>query len=227
MAFLDVKTKFVQLSGRFDLVVDVTNYVDTGPVGAHFFLDAGQRLLDGMLENPYTEAELSQTLTIGDNAYDISNSKSIKEVWIFDSEDGWLQLEKRTLEWMRENFNQILADTSNDIPRYWAMDIIRVPVTEGKESVVGLTINPPPDKAYSLRVDGAFKAKVLSGDTDINYWTENYPDILISAALYKLEEFYRNTEGMKDWLLAIERDMTGIDHNLAAQESAKVNQMRG
>ena len=45
--------------------------------------------------------------------------------------------------------------------------------------------------------------------------------------MYKLEEFYRNTEGMRDWIEAINRDLRGIDFDLAFQESAEITSMRG
>ena len=45
--------------------------------------------------------------------------------------------------------------------------------------------------------------------------------------MYKLEEFYRNTEGMRDWMEAITRDLRGIDIDLAFEESAEISSMRG
>lgn len=51
----------------------------------------------------------------------------------------------------------------------------------------------------------------LSNDTDECYWSTEHPDILIHAALCRLEISYRNTTGANDWLRAINNDLTNLD----------------
>ena len=228
MTMLLVKKKFVDLSGRTDLVVDLTDYVDAGNIGTKFFIQAATRFLDQLQDTPHSTAELAKTLTIGDSTWEVANLRSIESFWINDTADtGWSLVTKKPLKWIRNNFSEPVADITNGVPQYWAPDIIRVPVTEGKEKLRGIIFMPPTDGAYSARLDGKYWSKVLSADADINYWSENHEDTLIAAAMYKLEEFYRNTEGMNDWLTAIKRDLQGIDFDLALEESVDATQMRG
>ena len=228
MTMLLVKKKFVDLSGRTDLVVDTTDYVDAGNIGTKFFIQAATRMLDQMQDTPHSTAELAKTLTVGDSTWEVSNLRSIESFWINDTSDtGWNSVTKKSLKWIRNKFSEPVADITNGVPQYWAPDVIRVPVTEGKESVRGIIFMPPTDDTYSARLDGKYWSKVLSADADINYWSEEHEDILIAAAMYKLEEFYRNTEGMRDWMEAITRDLRGIDIDLAFEESAEITSMRG
>ena len=223
-----VKKKFVDLSGRTDLVVDLTDYVDAGNIGTKFFIQAATRFLDQLQDTPHSTAELDKTLTIGDSTWEVANLRAVESFWINDTSDtGWSLVTKKPLKWIRNNFSEPVADITNGVPQYWAPDIIRVPVTEGKEKLRGIIFMPPTDGAYSARLDGKYLSKVLDADSDINYWSENHEDILVAAAMYKLEEFYRNTEGMNDWLLALKRDLEGIDFDLALEESATATQMRG
>ncbi len=228
MTMLLVKKKFVDLSGRTDLVADLTDYVDAGNIGTKFFIQAATRMLDQLQDTPHSTAELAKTLTIGDNTWEVSNLRSASKFWINDTSDtGWNPVTKKSLAWIRSRYSEPVADITNGVPQYWAIDVIRVPVTEGKESVRGIIFVPPTDGAYSARLVGKYWSKVLSADADINYWSEEHEDILVAAAMYKLEEFYRNTEGMKDWMNAITRDLLGIDFDLAFEESAEISTMRG
>jgi hypothetical protein len=60
-----------------------------------------------------------------------------------------------------------------------------------------------------------------------SFWSEVYPSILLKAALYELEAFYRNSEGAKDWDNALRVDISGLDMDAADQESAEINQIGG
>jgi hypothetical protein len=47
------------------------------------------------------------------------------------------------------------------------------------------------------------------------------------AALYKLEVFYRNTEGAKDWSGAMKEDMLGMDHDFVEEDLNGPSQIGG
>ena len=85
---------------------------------------------------------------------------------------------------------------------------------------------PLPDGEYTLNVKGQFYTPKLTGATDINWWSEVYPEVLIQAALYKMEEMYRNTQGANDHLRAIQRVIQGIDFNMAEDAQGTVHYMR-
>jgi len=67
----------------------------------------------------------------------------------------------------------------------------------------------------------------MSADADETWWTLEAPETLITAALYMLERSYRNSEGAKDWLVGIERDLQGLESDVISEEIMGVDQMEG
>ena len=51
----------------------------------------------------------------------------------------------------------------------------------------GIIIAPPPEEEVTIDIVGKFFSPNLGSDTDYSWWTENYDDILVMAALRKLE----------------------------------------
>ena len=96
-----------------------------------------------------------------------------------------------------------------------------------KHEYRGITIMPPPDEKYTVIVEGLFYSAVLSSASDKSWWSVNNPEVLVHAAGYLLESFYRNTEGMKDWMLSLEQDAVGLDFDIVEEESANVSRMGG
>jgi hypothetical protein len=60
-----------------------------------------------------------------------------------------------------------------------------------------------------------------------NWWSRDYPELLVRATLYQLELDYRNTEGAKDWLTSIDTDLRQIDYNIVEEQYEGINQMEG
>ncbi len=78
-----------------------------------------------------------------------------------------------------------------------------------------------------LQITGDFFSPTLVNEYDTSYWTELYPNVLISAARMILEGTYRNTEGVKDLLADIKIILKGIDSDLVVQEMAAGDGMDG
>lgn len=74
---------------------------------------------------------------------------------------------------------------------------------------------------------------VLGGTTpgvdklENSYWSDVYPEVLIYSALWAIESFYRNREGMRDWESAIRVYLDGIDMDIVEQEIVGIDQMIG
>jgi len=83
----------------------------------------------------------------------------------------------------------------------------------------GIIVMPPPDEAYTAEIIGQFK-QPLANDADRSFWTEVHSDILIQAALYKLELFYRNLTGANETLLHLTESLRAIGVSLTIQEMA-------
>ena len=86
---------------------------------------------------------------------------------------------------------------------------------------------PPTDEEIIVEVQGLWYSNPLSSDTDKNYWSVNHPEALFAAASYKLEVSYRNTEGAKDWLAAIDMQLGELGKDFVEQQASGVTQMKG
>lgn len=96
-----------------------------------------------------------------------------------------------------------------------------------REKYQSIILMPPADKTYTANVFGLFYSSVLVNDTDQNFWTVNYPNLLTNAALREMEIHYRNTAGEMAWTQAMQRELLQIDKDNAEQDSYGINQLRG
>lgn len=209
MNLLDIRRLFVEHSGRYDLIEDVEDYADNG---ADFFIRAGQRVLDNKV-NIWENEDILE-LQIEPNQETIEASalsavRTIDQVWLFDGDRGH-RLERLFLADFVNRFQRL---PGNGLPGYFTEMVVRT--TEGSTTVPEqgrkIMLGPAPDKRYDVFIRGRFFALPLNEDTNQNFWTMNYPHTLLQAALYVMERFYRNTQGMNDHMAAIEEDLEGID----------------
>ncbi len=247
MDYKDLRDKFVELSGRYDLTN--TNGTDNG---ADFFINSGQKYLDRMCHIGKMKARHVQSVSAGTTLVKTLGLRAIHSVWVYNSSSKLIRLTRNSLETMREYYAEIPAEVTQGTPAYFAPALLRpyadtatfsglsdvddlVLGTEPEHYLYnGVVIQPPPDTTFYISIWGLFYSPTLSATLDgetwtqtKSIWTEAYPDTLLHAALYKLEAFYRNTEGMKDYLLALQGDITGLDYDVAEEESAEVDQMEG
>jgi hypothetical protein len=244
MTFKEIRTTFTQRSGRYDLVVDATDYEDAG---ANFFILAGQKLLEAMELIKPSRSKHFSAIADGDNYLIFQHCRAVEEVWLTDAEER-TQLEKRDLATMKGYYNEPASALDTGTPLYYAPCVVRTtPETTAKitiesfgESAVEASITeaerytynaivfgPPADGDYELEIVGLFWLPELSANSDTNYWTVVRPDLLVMAALYKLELFYRNTKEADGWFRSIlfEASLEGMD--AVAQEVAEISEMEG
>ncbi len=186
-----------------------------------------------MIDTPQSKAKYEKTLVAGATALTFENCRVIKEVYLKNllgaggALDGGIHyLTKVGLTDIHEAFPELSNETQGT-PTYYAINIVRIMATEATERIKGIIFMSPADSAYDMVVEGRFFTKKLMLDADINYWTENHDDLLVMAALYKLEVFYRNREGARDWLQGIMEAIRGIDYDVIAEEIAGIDQIRG
>ena len=94
MTLLSVRQRFVELSGRYDLVTDSINWANAG---ADFFIQAGQRWLDrsGIIHK--SDSKYYKILVEG-AWYDlIPDCRNVKSVWVSNSDGNKWKLNKRDL----------------------------------------------------------------------------------------------------------------------------------
>jgi len=244
MNLLQIRTQFIKLSGRNDLVVDVTNYVDNG---ANYYINAGQRFLDRKYRFPKDVGIYPSVVAIGGWNVIFPFCRAIKEVWVADVESGRRQLKKKS--W--QDFLSVYTEPFNTLERgstlYYTPSILRsipesdratasttsaivgyMPTMSGPHYAYnGILIGPPTDVQLHLEIHGLFYSPELTSDTEESYWSVNHPETLIRAALYELEVDYRNTQGANDWMGAIETHAIGIDQDVVEEDIAEVDQMEG
>ena len=241
MNLLEIRKKFVAFSGRYDLIVDTVTWADNG---ADYYINNGMQML-GKLCNGYSEkAKLYFPVSVGDYSITFQHKcRFITEVWINNNEYRG-QLIKCTLNDFKTYWNELASSTINGVPKYFALAELRALETTDRDSLGvflnktweeddtkydyrGILFANPADTNYIIEVSGMFKNVELVNDADENFWTIEEYDLLIRAALYKLEVVSRGTENAKNWLSALRDDIKEINFDLVEEESYGITQIEG
>jgi len=223
MTLAEIRQKFVELSGRYDLVTDQQSYEDDG---ADFFIQAGQRFLENQLDFPHKQARAEVTLAQGESEAKLAGVQSLDRILRHESEGAALLDEVRYPEFYDRFGNQ----TKRGTPSFWSSPVGRSNPAGGQRQTSGdqhIKLFPAADKEYTFSIIGSFFSQPLENKDDENFWTVVYPETLIQSTMYTAERFYRNRQGMRDHLEAIQRDLTGIDANVAMDEAGEIDQMSG
>jgi len=242
MSLVSVRQKFIEFSGRYDLVSSTTTWADNG---ADFFLNAGQNYLDRLELINKSYSRVFKTLAIDDWYITFQRCRAIQEVWASDSDYERWQLERKDFDLLRAAYNELPANLDSGDPLYYApMSLRKTPETATEmtidyiydsETTVaadhytynGIIFMPPTDEVLLIEVRGLFYQPELTNDSDTNYWTEVHPHILVMAGCRALELMYRNTQGVKDWETSIKLEITGLGMDEAEQELAEFTEMEG
>ena len=238
MNLLEIRTKFREISGRYDLVND--DYSDNG---ADFYINEGRKFLDKLDETQKSWASQFRFVQIGQYSASVQYCRAIKEVWAMTTSARW-QLEKVDLQDMIAGYMTGLPSARNTgSPLYYTPTITRynpsdalpediqsfigwVEISSGKvEEYNTILINVPTSELLSLEIKGLFYSPKLVEDTDTNHWSVNHPMLLIRAAMRELEINNRNTQGANDWTNAITTDMKLLGMDLVEELIAGVSQI--
>lgn len=255
MNLLELRTALVNRTGRFDLVVDTSAYADNGAnsfiqeanrwLDRRYFVDKAEgRFFKKVTAGAYgviiPDARVVKEVWVADS----TSRKRLEKVDLHNlrGENG---------------YETPLTSLDRGRPLYYALTSVRMvpenPVLTIEEagpiigyadlmlsetygtlsgtstftSYNGLLFMPPADGTYSVEVLGFFYSKKLTANADQNHWSVVYPDVLLMAACRQIEVFNRNTEGVKDWTIAIEEEMFGISADGIEQETEEFDQMEG
>ena len=239
MNLIQVRTKFRQLSGRFDLVND--DYSDNG---ADFFIYEGQKFLDRMNETQKSWASIFRYVNIGYFSASFPLCRAIKEVWAASTTARW-QLEKLSLQDLKDGYLAGLPSSrENGLPEYFSPGITRfvpenasavdleayagfVDIPAGATEYNSIILNVPVEEKLSLEIVGLLYTMELVNDADENYWSAVHPLLLVSAAMMMTEVPNRNTQGFNDMLNLVTKYNTQLGMDLVEELIAEVNQMEG
>jgi len=240
MNLLQLRTKFRELSGRFDLVSNL--FADTG---ADFFINAGSKYLDRMDETQKSWGTCFKFLEVGHWAVSFPYCRAIKEIWVATISERW-QLEKTRLQDLIEGYMTGLpSSVTPGTPLYYSPCITRyipenatvqeleafigyVDISAGhSHEINSILVNIPTSEKLTVIINGLFYSAELVNDTDENYWSAVHPLLLISAAMRQTEVPNRNTQGLNDWDNAIRTEMRQLGFDLVDEMIAEADQMGG
>lgn len=241
MNLIQIRTKFRELSGRFDLVN--SDYSDNG---ADFFINEGRKFLDRLDETQKSWASCFRLLELGHFSVSFPYCRAIKEVYVASVNEGRWQLEKKRIQDMIEGYLTGLPSSREvGTPLYFSPCITRY-VPENAtiadiESFIGyveipagsaheynsIMLNVPTSDQLTVIISGLFYSAELTEDTNTNYWSEVHPMLLYMAAMRQVEIVNRNTQGVNDWTNAIMVEMKQLGMDLVEEIIAEANQMEG
>ncbi len=242
MNLVQIRQKFIEICGRYDLVVDITAWADNG---ADFFINAGQRFLDRMIQSPKTMGRVFRLTETGDYGVTFETCRSIKEVWCADTTSRWELTKKDMRDFRNEYWNEPVGSIQQGEPTvYVPAQMRKIPdriELEDLEAIIGyadvmigddavyrgVLFMPPTDGQYQIEVFGHFYSPALEEDDHFSYWSEVHPMALIQGAMAMLEMSYRNTQGYNDAIRAINSIVTPIEMDTVEEDISGVNQMEG
>jgi len=243
MNLLQLRKQFVKRNGRYDLVMDNVGWADNG---ADFYINSGQRYIDRLDTTKKSQARNYQYVTSGDYYATFQYCRAVQGVYRMNSEEQ-KKLEKVDYDDLRDYYAAPQGDLDTGKPLYYAPVGIRLApeidrmeagdittVTPFAHIVIdpsyeynAIMFYPPADGSYTLEITGLFYSPELSSDTDTNFFATVHPEILLMAANRQLEIDYRNTQGVKDWELAIQSEIVGLGKDLVEEHISEINQMEG
>lgn len=243
MTLTNIRSWFKEVTGRGDLVNE-----DGTDNGADKYINSGGRLLDTLYNHPKRSMRYIGTLAQGGFSLSIPLCRSIKEVWIADSDGARTQLKKKSLQDMRANYAKDWADIDKSVPKFYSPNIVGLGPTQVDSSASAFSSNndvsdlvlptrgnfeynsilmmPPANEIYTINVFGDFSQVELEVDTDTNYWSVLYPYMLVISSKFVLEcGFY--PEQARVVLANVDPVLRGIDHDIVDEEISELDQMEG
>ena len=236
MKLKDIRQEFVRQSGRYDLTDE-----DGANQGADFYIRAGQLWLDRASEQKRDFGRAFSLTEPGNYIVRFPLCRSIHEVWVFDLEKGH-KLRKKSLSELKLQFQKPFEHVDQTLPQYFCpanfqlagdakpyFDAFssRADIISSWQAYEGVILMPVPDRQYQVEIWGKFYSQKLESDEDVSFWSLHYPHILVMAAQRALEVFYRNTQGVQDWTMAIQSELLTLEHDHIEETTYTWDQMEG
>lgn len=240
MNLIDIRKKFRDLSGRYDLVND-----DFSDNGANFFINEGSKWLDRTIETTKSWASYMTVINAGAWYVLFPLSRAIKEVWLSTADGRW-QLDKIRLQDLIASFMSATpANLTNGTPAYYSPALTRyipetilpatlatfaafigiIPTTPHDYNAVILSV--PVDQDTLVEVKGLFYSMELTLDTHENFWSKVHPLLLIQAAIRQTHIVSGNKPMLDVLDRGLDGDLVRIDKDLTEQVIAEIDKMEG
>jgi hypothetical protein len=235
MNLREIRAKFVELTGRDNLVEieldgngDIVFDAQTGQpkilrdISADYYIMAGSRWLDQQIER--TLEQVDRVVDVDKGGYQVNlpaGVRAIREVFVLGTKA--VRLTKVPIELFEANYGPDFSLYSgvNETPLYYAIGVLRGgrASTTALETETKLLIGPPALADITLRVRSLeFSASFEPGDDDTWFWSVVHPDALVTAAMLKMEQAYRNSAGARDHREALADIINGINRDFVRQQ---------
>jgi hypothetical protein len=243
MPLLDIRKRFVEFTGRWDLITDDESFRDKG---ANFLIQTGQKWLDRQAEVAFGEGKSYLDLPANSWFAMLNNCRSVRYVFLSNAEGERWPLYRKDYPEISELRLRDPTFVESGCPKYYALANIHThPETIGTTTIArfgpttsytaagnpwgfnAIIVAPKPSENLLIEVQGLFFQPELVADGDQNVWSEEYPFILVLAACRQLEISYRNTSGASDWENAINAELLTLGFDLVDQISNDITQIKG
>ncbi len=239
----DLRLRFVQATGRLDLIEDGDLSTNTDN-GANAYLSDAQKRLDERV-NPIELLRREQVvLATGEAQILIPWLMALKSITIVNSEGTKKDITQEGYSYpeFEQTFPVDIEDTTAAIPTSWCFNPYGLAPDQLAESTStfasagveaysdisfgqeyrykAILFNTKADQDYTVRVTGKFYSPWLNDDSEVTYWTYNHPDLLVLAAQQIMEEQLGNMQRVRDLEAAIARGIRRIDHAIIQNEFA-------
>jgi len=240
MILRDIRIKFRDLSGRYDLVND-----DGSDNGADFYINDASRWLDKTVETQKTGASYMTIIEAGTWYIKFPQARAVKEVWVSTVEGKWQLTKKSIQDLMAEFFADPPAEWTNGTPEYYCPALTRhIPedVTPAKlaefAAYIGIIpvmahdynaiiLSTPVDQSTLVEVVGLFYSSEMSEDDDENFWAKTNPLLLIQSAIRQTYVVSGNKPHLEIMETGMAKDMVELDKDVVEQAIAEADQMEG
>lgn len=240
MNLIEIREKFKELSGRYDLVND-----DNSDNGANFFINEGSKYLDRLHKSKNSWTYNFQPLAEGEYVISIPYCRAISKVIISSNDNEW-EVERKSLEYVLGYYFPIQSSYENGKPSYYAISLVHptmgdftgyntetlltaissIHSADGRE-FNAIIFNVPAEGDLTVAIKGLFYSPLLINDEDVNYWSDIHPMLLVMAAIRQTEVLNRNIEGIRTWTESIMNEIKEIGQDWIEEESATALRMEG
>jgi len=188
--FLGLRTLLVTGTGHYHLVGTQSSGGDTIPdytvdAGANFYIQKALRWCDRHAR--HCRKLEKADVTVGADVSSVAvTAHSVTEVRITDQTTPLLQADE---DWLRKELDEadLTAVASALKPLYWAPKM-----GEADDTTRSIWIMPPPTAAKTAEVRGMYYTAALSGDSDTNWWTLNFSELVLYVAMQMVNDLDLN-----------------------------------
>lgn len=184
----EMRERFVIVTNRYDLVdlsgpVTLPNNADNG---ANRYINAGSLRLDRMLSQVLPYRTKSVAISATNSSVSVAGLIDLESLTIIDGSSDRVDITKKwntRQQFYHDEAAENPATTTPGKPSEWTIDALS-DIDVARTHTIAF--RPVSDDSYTLEVYGKFQTDTLTNNTDVNYWSVNYPEALALAAAYEL-----------------------------------------